>query len=236
MISPTIFIEEQSFPNAYARAVRFVVRKGKKMTIGDAIEPKPIRDVCGFFVLTGDAIRQIEDRELHPQFPFQLANPYCDEFTREYLSEYIEKPDQEQFSYIYIKRLMMYGDGDIDQIKRLRAKLATQIDTGIASNRDQAITWQVATDIDSSVSPCLQRIWIRHVGGRDVEVYLTWRSRDLYTAWQVNIIALIDMLNREVIHPNNCRIVKLVDYSNSLHVYESDGEAEDVDLLPVSPH
>jgi hypothetical protein len=51
----------------------------------------------------------------------------------------------------------------------------------------------------------------------------------------VNIVAIIDMLNREIIRPNNCRIVKLVDYVDSLHIYESDTEAERVKLLPTSP-
>ncbi len=553
-LPPTILIQEDDFHNAWARAVRYVLRDGRKITIGDASGPKPIRDACVLFELTGDAIRQIEDRELHPQFPFQHIDPYCEEFTREYLSQYIEKPDQERFSYLYFERLAMYGD--IDQMALLRKCLATQIDTGIGSNRHHAITWQAKTDLGSTSPPCfddetevltssgwklfrhvtyeddiatlaqndeieyqkpsnilsypfngemvsasgasldfkvtpnhmmyigdkhgsfrlsradelpkecyiksdatwtggerveemtigdkiikmdnflrflaiylsdgdctinngryrvrisqkknviryrkilnalhpsfnvieecdkncdgciqfvinnkelatyvsqfgqahhkfipefvnhlpsdqiktfletyeigdahtrgttvryctvsktlasdmqelvlksgngrsadiwkrtgieyyevkdrsfkngrhlhrdsmvdmveycgevycvevpnhiiyvrrngkamwcgncLQRIWIRHLGDQSVEVHLTWRSRDLYTAWQVNIIALIDMLNREVIRPNNCRIVKLVDYADSLHIYESDKEAEKVKPLPASP-
>ncbi len=231
--SPTILIQEESFHNAWARMIRYVLRDGRKITFGDVSEPKYAKDVCAIFELTGDAIRQIEDRELHPQFPFQHIDPYCKEFTREYLSQYIEKPDQERFSYLYFERLAMYGD--LDQIGRLRERLAVQKDTGIGSNRDQAITWQAKTDLGSASPPCLQRIWIRYLGDDSVEVHLTWRSRDLYTAWQVNIIALIDMLNREVIRPNNCRIVKLVDYSDSLHIYESDKEAERVKLLPASP-
>jgi len=66
---------------------------------------------------------------------------------------------------------------------------------------------------------CLQRIWIRYLGDQSVEVHLTWRSRDLYTAWQANIVAIIDMLNR----------------ADSLHIYESDKDAERVKLLPASP-
>ncbi len=232
-LSPTILIQEDDFHNAWARAVQAVLRDGRKITFGDVSEPKHARDVCAIFELTDGAIQQIEDRELHPQFPFQHIDPYCEEFTREYLSQYIEKPDRERFSYLYFERLAMYGD--FDQMVRLRKCLATQIDTGIGSNRDQAITWQAKTDLGSASPPCLQRIWIRHLDDQGVEVHLTWRSRDLYTAWQVNIVAIIDMLNREVIRPNNCRIVKLVDYVDSLHIYESDKEAERVKPLPVSP-
>ena len=233
-LPPTILIQEGDFHNAWARAVRQCLRDGRKITIGDASEPKPITDACVLFELTGDAIRQIEARELHPQFPFQHIDPYCEEFTREYLSQYIEKPDRERFSYLYFERLAMYGD--LDQMALLRKCLATQIGTGIGSNRDQAITWQAETDLGSTSPPCLQRIFIRYLGDQSVEVHLTWRSRDLYTAWQVNIVAIIDMLNREVIRPNNCRIVKLTDYADSLHIYESDREgAERVKLLPASP-
>ncbi|HDJ38780.1 MAG TPA: hypothetical protein ENF24_06350 [Methanosarcinales archaeon] len=231
---PTILIREENFHNAWARAVRHVLRDGMRITIGDTSEPKPIRDACVLFELAGDAIRQIENRELHPQFPFQHIDPYCEEFTREYLAQYIKKPDQERFSYLYFERLAIYEE--VDQIKQLRESLAVQKDSGITSNRDQAITWQVRNDLGSTSPPCLQRIVTRYLGCDSVDVHLTWRSRDLYTAWQANIVAIIDMLNREVIRPNNCRIVKLVDYADSLHIYESDSVgAARVKLLPVSP-
>ena len=233
-LPPTILIQENDFHNAWARAVRYLLRDGRKMTIGDASEPKKIADACVLFELTGDAIKQIEDRELHPQFPFRHVDEYCKEFTREYLSQYIEKPEQERFSYIYFERLVMYGD--IDQMKRLRNRLSLQIDAEISSNRDQAVTWIVQTDLGSASPPCLQKVWIRHLGDRSVEVHLTWRSRDAFYAWQANIIALIDMLNREVILPNSCKIVKIVDYNDSLHIYESDGSAaERVKLVGTSP-
>ena len=234
-LPPAILISETDFHNAWARAVRNVLRDGKRMTIGDPSEPKPIRDACVLFELTGNAIKQIEARELHPQFPFRHINQYREEFTREYLLEYIQKPKQEQFAYLYFERLALYRSC-FDQMAYLRHRLEMQIDTNISSNRDQAITWDAKQDFNSISPPCLQRIWIRYLGDQSVEVHLTWRSRDLYTAWQANIIAIIDMLNREVIRPNNCRIVRLIDYADSLHIYESDKEAEQVKPLPVSPH
>lgn len=261
-LPPTILIQETDFHNAWARAVRAVLRDGKPMIIGDVSEPKPIRDACVSFELTGSAIRQIERRELHSQFPFQHIDPYCEEYTREFLEEYVKKPEEEKFSYLYFELLTMYSAGAfieqveqlcqdlisqretdilsnsleqlvsyikrmakeefIDQIEWLRQNLAEQKETGISSNRCQAITWQPKIDLGNVSPPCLQRIWIRYLDGNDVEVHLSWRSRDLYTAWQANIIAVIDMLNREVIHPNGCRIAKLVDKSNSLHTYDSD--------------
>jgi len=246
-LPPTILIQEDDFHNAWARAIRTVLHDGRKIVFGDTSEPKYARDTCALFELTGGAIKQIEDRELHPQFPFQHIDPYCEEFTREYLSQYIEKPDQEQFSYLYFERFVLYPyigyyaeddlfyEGYIDQIQLLRERLAVQKEIGIASNRDQAITWQPKRDFGSASPPCLRCIQVRYLGKNNAEVHLTWRSRDLYTAWQANIIAVIDMLNREVIRPNGCRIVKIIDFSNSLHIYKSDGDARKVKLLPVSP-
>lgn len=219
-IPPTILIQAQNFNVAYVRAIRYILREGVELTIGDVKNPKHILDTCMAIELTGDAIRQIENREIYNDYPFRHIDAYCDEFTREYLSEYINKPDDEQFSYLYFERLARCRD--IDQIAELRCRLETQVDTGIASNRCQAITWRVAADIDSIASPCLQRVWIRYLGDMSVEVHLDWRSRDCYTAWQANIIAIVSMLNREVIKPNGCQIVKIVDYSDSLHIYQSD--------------
>lgn len=234
----TILIKETNFSNAWARAVRYVLRDGVQIIIGDVTEPKPIRDICATIELTGDAIGQIEDRELHPLFPFRHIDPYCEEFTRDYLTDYMEKPEQEIFSYLYFERLACYGNryASRDQIRTLKRLLAGQIDTDIGSNRNQAITWYVNDDLGHPSPPCLQRIWIRYVGEHGVEVHMDWRSRDLFTAWQANLISLVDMLNREVIHPNGCRIVKIVDHIDSLHIYESDvAAAEDVGLVPVSP-
>ena len=232
--SPTILIQEDDFHNAYARAVRAVLRDGKEMTIGDETEPKPIKDACVLFELTDGAIKQIENREVHPDFPFQgkQIDVYCKEYERDAVVAWQEADPKTRFAYMYVDRLI----NPIDQLQILRKQLAEQIRTGISSNRSQGVTWMCEIDADNSSPPCLQRCWIRYLGNQDVEVHLTWRSRDLFHAWQSNIIAIIDMLNREIIHPNGCRIVKLIDYADSLHVYlHSAGLAAEVKPLPVSP-
>jgi thymidylate synthase len=241
-LPPAILISETDFHNAWARAVRNVLRDGKRMTIGDSSEPKPIRDACVLFELTGNAIKQIESHELHPQFPFRHIDQYCEEFTYGFQRKYMNLDDAtSEFSYTYFDRLVNYTSrlstqSNINQLISLREHLRLEIKRSISSNRNQAITWKPYNDIENSAAPCLQRIWIRYLGDQSVEVHLTWRSRDLYTAWQANIVAIIDMLNREVIRPNNCRIVRLIDYADSLHIYESDKDAEQVKPLPVSPH
>ena len=242
----TELIEEKNFHNAYAKAIQAVLREGADLVIGGAEQRKPIKDSCMLISLLGNAIKQIERRELHPHFPTRRTHldKYCKEYTYEYLKEYNCKKEEEKFSYLYFERLAYYKgyyayastNRKIDQIMDLRSKIQKQIETRLTSNRDQSITWDVGEDLWSSSPPCLQRIQIRYIPKGKVDIHLTWRSRDLYAAWQSNVICLIDMLNREVIKPNNCEIVRIIDFSDSLHIYKTDiEEAKKVMLVPVSP-
>jgi thymidylate synthase len=234
------FIEERNFHNAWAKAIHAVLSAGTDLVIGGGDERKPIKDACMLISMTGNAIKQIEARELHPQYPFRRIEEYCKEFTRAFLDEYRSKPLKEQFSYLYFERLTHYesssGHTSSDQITLLKEALADQIKQDITSNRSQAITWYVPFDINRSSPPCLQRIQIRYIPEDKVDVHLTWRSRDLFTAWQSNIVCIIEMLNREVIKPNNCQIARIIDYSDSLHIYTRDIEdAKKVKFVPVNP-
>jgi len=235
----TNLIEEDNFHNAYYRAIRFVLNQGTDLIIGGEEERKPTRDSCMLISLTGNAIKQIENHEIHPQYPFKMIDEYCKEFTKEYLINYILKPINEKFAYLYYQRLQRYPrlnshKIEIGQIYDLCYSLEKQIKENITSNRFQAITWIPENDIYATSPPCLQRIQIRYIPKNKVDVHLTWRSRDLYTAWQSNIICIVDMLNREVIKPNNCKIIRIVDYSDSLHIYKTDmEEAKKVKMVPV---
>jgi len=227
-------IEEENFHNAWVKAIRAVLR-GTDLVIGGSDDRKPVRESCVLISMTGNAIKQIEARELHPQYRFRRIEEYCNEFTREFLEEYRSKPLNERFSYLYFERLAYYTNAT-DQIILLKTALADQIDQNLTSNRTQAITWYVPSDIKESSPPCLQRIQIRYIPEKGVDVHLTWRSRDLFTAWQSNIVCIIEMLNREVIRPNDCQIVRIIDYSDSLHIYRYDIEdAKKVDFLPAFP-
>jgi thymidylate synthase len=232
-------IEERNFHNAWAKAIHAVLARGTDMVIGGGAERKPIRDSCMLISMTGTALTQIEARELHPQAPFKRIEEYCKEFTRPFLAAYRSKPPEEQFSYLYFERLAHYEPPEgtrYDQLALLKAALADQIEQHITSNRAQAITWYVPGDLQRSSPPCLQRLQVRYLPERMVDVHFTWRSRDLFTAWQSNIICLTEMLNREVVKPNNCRIVRIIDYSDSLHLYARDiADAKKVTLVPVSP-
>jgi len=64
------YIEERNFHNAWAKAIHAILNKGTDLVIGGGDERKPIKDSCMLISLTGNAIKQIEARELHPQYPF----------------------------------------------------------------------------------------------------------------------------------------------------------------------
>lgn len=149
----------------------------------------------------------------------------------------------------------------IDQLKVIKEKISARIEKGgecLISNRDQVITW--IPDRDMFVNedqPCLQRLQFfvyeypkdnilyecydePHYGepfkGK-AEFHVSWRSRDLYSAWNSNMIALINMLKKEIFDPNNLELVRVVDFCNSLHIYEGDWEsAKLVKPAVLPPH
>lgn len=230
----TFLIQDTDFNNAWFKSIRYIINNGIDLTIGDASEPKPIKDACILIGLTGNAIKQIENHEIHPQYPFKYINEYCNEFTRSYQSEYEIKPADEKFSYTYFDRFTNYFN--IDQLKYMKLNLEIQIKDNIFSNRNQIITWDQVNDIFDPSCPCLQNIWVRYLGSKQVEIHWHFRSHDLFSAWQSNIIAIIEMLNREVIKPNNCEIIKITEYNDSLHIYKSDlNAASKVKPTPMNP-
>ena len=238
---PTIFEEGQNFHNTWVHLLKKVVFSGIDLEIGGGDERKPILDSCALINLYGNAIHQIEEKELHPQFPFRRIEEYCKEFTVDYVQQY-RREKGSKFSYLYMDRLLNWSPYEmkhlfppIDQLAILTDSLETQKTENVTSNRNQAITWVPHHD-PYKHSPCLQRIQIRYIPENKVDVHLTWRSRDLYNAWQPNLICIVDMLNREVIKPNGCEIIRLIDYNDSLHIYQTDIlGAREVKFVLVSP-
>jgi thymidylate synthase len=236
-LSPINLIEEENFSNAWARAVRFCHMFGTPLIFGDTKEPKKAKQSVQLISLTGNAITQIENGEIHPKYPFKNIRQYADEFTREFLEEYLKRSEDRKFVYLYFERMVKYEGSDgnlIDQLDLARQQLREQIDSGVASNRSQIVLWQRKKDDKSKAPPCVQRIWIQYLGDGQVDVHQEFRSRDLM-ALQANIIAIAECLNREVVWPNNCRIARIVDYSDSLHIYDSmQNVVDEVKLVPYT--
>lgn len=166
---------------------------------------------------------------------------YAEEYTWEYINEYKKKPTQEKFAYLYFERLAAYDtffdavcdncgeDGtygleQVDQLMVMSESIRTQLESKTLSNRCQAITWDVSLDATSDTPPCLQRIWARP-STQGLDIHLSWRSRDAYGAWQANLVAIVQMLYREILEPNGLTLARLVDMNDSLHVYVHDSGA-----------
>lgn len=145
----------------------------------------------------------------------------------------------------------------IDQLSEISDKIANRIGKGgecLVSNRDEVITWIPDRDLFvNEDQPCMQRLQffvyeypffegsVEHPENNvyyngKAEFHVTWRSRDLYSAWNSNMIGLIKMLMKEVFEPNHLELVRVVDFCNSLHIYEADWEsAKNVKPVSINP-
>ena len=85
------------------------------------------------------------------------------------------------------------------------------------SRRAQAITWRPLTDPYHVDPPCLQRIFMRIKNGKLI-MQTTWRSRDLFRAWEANVNGMI-RIQKSVADELGVDMGHYLDFSNSLHIY-----------------
>jgi thymidylate synthase len=226
-LAPYFQIESDDFHEAWFEAVYAVMNQGVPLLFGSKKEPKKARDSVQTIILTGTAIDQIVNCEIHPYYKMrELAiRQYKQEYDRGWYENFysvLPEEDKKRFTYVYIERFLKHRTpgGFVDQLSELRYLLKEQIESGISSNRHHAITWEPDVDIRAEYPPCLQRIWIRYYPVGYVDVHFEWRSRDLFNAWQGNLIGLVAMVLQEIVLPNNCKIARVIDKSDSLHIYE----------------
>ncbi|CAG0971376.1 MAG: thymidylate synthase [Candidatus Methanoperedens sp.] len=251
---PSIFIKGITLPDAWAQAIDEVMKRGMEIKTQYGTSSK---DVCSLIEVT----HPYEPPMLHPDFPTKIS--HTEEYLKQWLRGYDWL--KQGFEYNYMDRLIHYPKGRlecdsdmimaqhkagkvregryynnspdkdsnfIDQIAEIRDK----INKGV-SRRLQAITWHPDRDLFvKEDQPCLQRLWMRNLGDGNAELHAMWRSRDLFAAWNSNMIGLLTMVNHEILEPNGIRLVKLIDFCNSLHIYEADWDAaRKVRKLPVNP-
>jgi thymidylate synthase len=220
---PTNLIQAVGLADAWAQAVNFVIKHG--MEIKTEYGPMS-KDICSVIEIREPYLEPM----LHPQFPTKELH------VKEYLKQWERGYDwkKQGFEYNYMDRLINYPSRstDVDQLKVIRELLPQGV-----SRRRQAITWIPERDLlVKEDQPCLQRLWVRPLGEGNAEMHCMWRSRDLYAAWNSNMIGLLTMIKRELLEPNNLKLVKVVDFCNALHIYEADwDEAAKVKPLPKSP-
>jgi len=87
------------------------------------------------------------------------------------------------------------------------------------SRRAQAITWRPLVDPYHEDPPCLQRIYMRIKDGKLI-MQTTWRSRDLFRAWEANVNGMI-RIQKNVADQLGVEVGHYLDFSNSLHIYGS---------------
>ena len=85
------------------------------------------------------------------------------------------------------------------------------------SRRAQAITWRPLVDPFHDDPPCLQRIFMRIKEGK-LLMQTTWRSRDLFRAWEANVNGMI-RIQKYVADELGVDMGHYLDFSNSLHIY-----------------
>jgi len=244
-----MLIESNSFPNTWVKSIKHVLREGKKIKFGGKEYLKNAIDTDLVIVMSYKAIQQALNKELHPQYPNKehALESYIKEFEPDYNI-------QKRFPYTYGERCYRYESSMLDsvetngltvtaiprminQIKLSRECLQEQVKGNYQSNRNTICIMNPVDRIKIPESmPCLQQINIRYEGHNEVSVKWLFRSHDLYNAWMFNVIALLNMINNEIVKPCGCEIVKLIEYNESMHIYEHNiEEAKKVKLVPINP-
>lgn len=101
----------------------------------------------------------------------------------------------------------------IDQMEYIIQKLREKP----YSRRAQAITWRPLVDPFHIDPPCLQRIFMRIKDGQLI-MQTTWRSRDLFRAWEANVNGMI-RIQQDIADKLGVEMGHYLDFSNSLHIY-----------------
>lgn len=230
---------------AWQRALNFVVQSPEKIIFGGGKETKHARDSQCTILLDQNAVEDAINNRVHPDDPFCTPNK-----LKEYHKEYTPEYPADTFDYTYFRKLREGFDvsgslenklrkesgyftypslkdgvyhNNLDQIAILRYGLHKQIDEQVSSNRNVAILFNPLTDNFSGKStPCWNEVLIRWIGGEDVSIHTTFRSHDLWGAWEANMCSIAAFLDKDVVKVCGCRIKYWHESNYSLHIYDSD--------------
>ncbi len=250
---PTVNVNATGFPDAWYKLVRACLTEGalKRRFYG---KPVNTLDIVSLTEIRRPFIEPMlhpdfPTKEIHlSEYKKQFERDYDwkkQGFEYNYVDRLVNYPEAGVvYNEDYYNKAQLYIETDfIDQLSIISDRIADRIEKGgecLVSNRDQAITWIPDRDLFvQEDQPCLQRIQFfvyeypeectgnsRGIMKRGKgDFHVTWRSRDLYAAWNTNMVALTEMINREIFAPNNIEIVRVVDFCNSLHIYEGDWES-----------
>lgn len=207
---------------AWEKAMEFVAHSPLKLKFGGSTEIKHALDSQVSIILDNNAINELLNEQWHPSDPFCTS-----ERVKLYKQEYKEKFDAGAFDYTY-RDILEHGfvtkDGAyINQIEILRNGLQKQIDEQMGSNRNVAVLFNPDVDNFSGNSiPCFNEILVRFESEGYCSVHTTFRSHDLATAWNANMLALTEFVNDEISRACGCKIKYWSEHNYSLHIYEYD--------------
>jgi thymidylate synthase len=219
-----------SFPKAWEEAVKFVRTSPMTIEFGGGSERKPAVDSQTSIILDRNAILDVLAWKVHPSDPFGTPVKIS-----EYLKEYQAGFDASRFDYTYRDRLE-HGFNH-NQLGILRVGLQTQLQEKLSSNRNIAVLFNPEIEnFSGKATPCLNEILIRYEGNNEVSIHTTFRSHDLFQAWESNTIAVITMLNEEIVKPCGCTIKFLSEHNYSLHIYKHNLEqANGIKEVSINP-
>ena len=240
---PVLFVTGRTLPEAWEKAILACWRNGvdvrteydHKDSQGNLIDP-PSRD-CTMTVVVAEPFAEPRIHKNFPGGPEELE-VYRQEVVDGIHDHWIDHSDPDKWTYTYHERLFAYAPtenindpaarklGTVNQIDYVVNKAAR---TGY-SRRVQAVTWMPTADPQTDDPPCLQRLWFRLLPNEQGEPVLnlntSWRSRDAYKAWFMNVYALTDLqriiaerISRKI--GRAVRVGRYMDQSDSFHIYGS---------------
>lgn len=220
MYSKTII--ETSAMIAWEKAMEFVAYSPLKLKFGGGTEIKHALDSQVSIILDNNAIDELLNGQWHP------SDPFCTpERVRLYKQEYKTEFPADTFDYTYRNVLehgfVTKGGAHVNQIDMLRKGLQKQIDEQMGSNRNIAVLFNPSVDnFSGKATPCFNEILVRFESEGYCSVHTTFRSHDLATAWNANMLALTEFVNDEIAKACGCKIKYWSEHNYSLHVYEHD--------------
>lgn len=234
---PTIYIEAETVPQAWEKAVLEVWKNGVDIkTQYDKPGDSASKDATVMITV----LNPLGEPRIHKNFPGgpEELESYRQEVVDGIHDHWIN-PEQNKWTYTYHERLFAYSPCEdlskstslrpfipVNQIQYMIDYLAKEGHT----RRAQAVTWQPNCDPKTYDPPCLQRIFARLLPNSDGDFVLNmnthWRSRDLYKAWFMNVYALTDlqrMMASKIEEKMKKKVIvgRYVDISDSLHLYGS---------------
>lgn len=249
-----------SFPKAWEEAVKFVINSPEQLTFGGGKEVKHAIYSQTTIILDKHAIQDVLNKVVHPSDPF--ATPAK---LKAYMDEYTDEYDASKFDYTYYNILKegfntfsideKYSTLDeekiigqlknncyvlktpFNQIVALRNGLQKQVDEKLSSNRNVAVLWNpIIHTYSNKAQPCWNEVMVQWVGEGKARIYWTFRSHDLFGAWEGNTVAMVDFLNREVVKPCGCEIVEVCEFNYFLHIYSYNlDEANKIKTVSINP-